>query len=125
MQLTCFRSILCFSSEFCEGAEYRLYFNRAAHSYWGGKSRTYLTRFYGVLAPDSRYRESVTPLSARKVEPATADVEADGLEEPDPRAGRRQGVCCTPAAGSAKRVPAARAPPPGGCKPPQEPRALG
>ena len=49
-------------------------------------------RFHGVLAPNSRYRESVTPLSARQVEPATAVVEADG---PDLRAGRRKGLCCT------------------------------
>jgi hypothetical protein len=35
----------------------------------------------------------VTPLSARKVKPATADVEADGLEEPNPRAVKRQGLC--------------------------------
>ena len=129
-------------------------------------------RFHGVLAPNSRYRESVTPLSIRKVKPVTADVEADGLEEPNPRAGKRKGLCCTlkgintegrpakrlkrvfdikvsvgrasgglmkiiatiedpmvigkilshlearrctPLAGSAKRVPAARAPPPGVC----------
>ena len=128
-------------------------------------------RFHGVLAPNSRYRESVTPHSVRKVEPASADVEADGPDEPGLRAGRRKGLCCTegrPAmrlkrvfnidvsvcsacggpmkiivgmpnhsiedptvigkilshlearsctlsAGSAKRVPAARAPPPGVC----------
>ena len=52
-------------------------------------------RFHGVLAPNSRYRESVTPLSARQVEPATADAEADGPDEPDLRAGRRKGLCCT------------------------------
>jgi len=57
-------------------------------------------RFHGVLAgtpdrPNSRYRESVTPLSIRKVKPVTADVEADGLEEPNPRAGKRKGLCCT------------------------------
>ena len=52
-------------------------------------------RFHGVLAPNSRYRESVTPLSVRKVEPAIADVEADGPDEPDLRAGRRKGLCCT------------------------------
>ena len=37
----------------------------------------------------------MTPLSARQVEPATADVEADGPDEPDLRAGRRKGLCCT------------------------------
>ena len=42
------------------------------------RPRTNLTRFHGVLAPNSRYRESVTPLGARQVKPATADVEADG-----------------------------------------------
>ena len=49
-------------------------------------------RFQGVLAPNSRYRESVTPLSARQVKPATADVEADGPDESDLRAGRRKGL---------------------------------
>ncbi|MDC0434291.1 hypothetical protein OAM69_01460 [bacterium] len=52
-------------------------------------------RFHGVLAPNSRYRESVTPLSIRKVKPVTADVEADGREEPKSRAGKRKGLCCT------------------------------
>ncbi|MFK8079956.1 MAG: hypothetical protein AB8B97_06715, partial [Granulosicoccus sp.] len=33
------------------------------------------------LPSNSRYRESVTPLSARQVKPATADVEADGPDE--------------------------------------------
>ena len=50
-------------------------------------------RFHGVLAPNSRYRESVTPLSASQVEPATTDVEAEGPDEPDLRAGRRKGLC--------------------------------
>ena len=59
------------------------------------KPRTNLTRFHGVLAPNSRYRESVTPLCAGKVEPATADVEAEGPDEPDLRAGRGKGLCCT------------------------------
>ena len=59
------------------------------------RPRTNLTRFHGVLAPNSRYRESVTALSARQVEPATSDVEADGPDEPDLRAGRRKGLCCT------------------------------
>ena len=57
------------------------------------KPRTNLTRFHGVLAPNSRYRESVTPLSVRQVKPASADVEADGPDEPDLRAGRRKGLC--------------------------------
>ena len=57
------------------------------------KPRTNLTRFHGVLAPNSRYRESVTPLSVRQVEPASADVEADGREEPNPGAGKRKGLC--------------------------------
>ena len=57
------------------------------------KPRTNLTRFHGVLAPNSRYRESVTPHSVRKVEPASADVEADGPDEPGLRAGRRKGLC--------------------------------
>ena len=52
-------------------------------------------RFYRVLAPNIRYRESVTPLNARQVEPATADVEADGPDAPNLRAGRRKGLCCT------------------------------
>ena len=56
------------------------------------RPRTNLTRFHGVLAPNSRYRESVTPLSIRKVKPVTADVEADGLEKPNPRAGKRKGL---------------------------------
>ena len=37
----------------------------------------------------------MTPLSASQVEPATADVEAEGPDEPDLRAGRRKGLCCT------------------------------
>ena len=57
-------------------------------------------RFHGVLSrgglpSTSRYRESVTAQSVRKVEPASADVEADGREEPNPGAGRRKGLCCT------------------------------
>ena len=52
-------------------------------------------RFHGVLAPNSRYRESVTPLSARQVEPASADLESAGREKPNPRAGKRKGLCCT------------------------------
>ena len=60
------------------------------------KPGTNLTRFHGVLTlgglpSNSRYRESVTPLSARQVKPATADVGAEGPDEPDLRAGRRKG----------------------------------
>ena len=56
-------------------------------------------RFHGVLSrgglpSNSRYRESVTAQSVRKVEPASADVEADGREEPNPGAGRGKGLCC-------------------------------
>ena len=42
------------------------------------RARTNLTRFHGVLAPNSRYRESVTPLSASQVEPATAEEAGRG-----------------------------------------------
>ena len=57
-------------------------------------------RFDGVLSrgglpSNSGYRESVTAQSVRKVEPASADVEADGREEPNPGAGRGKGLCCT------------------------------
>lgn len=39
----------------------------------------------GVLgqAPNSRYRVRVTPASVRKFKNPAADLEADGLEEPD------------------------------------------
>ena len=51
-------------------------------------------RFHGVLSrgglpSNRRYRESVTAQSVRKVEPASADVEADEREEPESRS--RQG----------------------------------
>ena len=52
----------------------------------------------------NRYRKSVTPLSACKEKPATADVEADGLEESNPRAGNRKGLCCTLKGIKAKRL---------------------
>ena len=61
-------------------------------------------RFHGVLAPNSRYREIVTLLSARKVERDTVDVEADGREEPNPRAGKRKGLCCILKGIKAKRL---------------------
>ena len=34
----------------------------------------------------------MTPLSVRKVKPTTADIETDGLGEPDLRAGKRKGL---------------------------------
>ena len=37
----------------------------------------------------------MTPLSARQAEPVSADMEADGPDKPDLRAGRRKGLCCT------------------------------
>ena len=52
-------------------------------------------RFDGVLAPNSGYRESMRAQSVGKVEPASADVEADAREEPNPGAGRGKGLCCT------------------------------
>ncbi len=57
------------------------------------RPRTNLTRFHGVLAPNSRYRERVTPASVRKFKNPAADVEADGLEEPDLTVGKRKGLC--------------------------------
>ena len=36
----------------------------------------------------------MTPLSARKVKPAAADVQAEEPDEPDLRAGMRKGLCC-------------------------------
>ncbi|MDB3936165.1 hypothetical protein N9383_05545 [Granulosicoccus sp.] len=68
------------------------------------RPRTNLTRFHKVLALNSRYRESVTQLSARKVKPVTADVKADGLEELNLRAGKCQGLCCTLKGIKAKRL---------------------
>lgn len=56
------------------------------------RPRTNLTRFHGVLAPNSRYRERVTPASVRKFKNPAADVEADGLEEPDLTVGKRKGL---------------------------------
>ena len=58
----------------------------------------------GGIPPNSRYRESVTPLSACKVMPATADVEADGLKEPNPRAEKLKELCCTLKGIQAKRL---------------------
>ena len=46
----------------------------------------------------------MTPLSVGKAEPATADVEADGPDELDLRAGRRKGLCCTLKGIKAKRL---------------------
>ena len=59
------------------------------------RPRTNLTRFYGVLAPNSRYRDRVTPVSSGKVKKPTADAEADGRQEPDLTASKRKGMCCT------------------------------
>ena len=71
-------------------------------------------RFHGVLAPNSRYRESVTPHSVRKVEPASADVEADGPDEPGLRAGRRKGLCCTEGRPAMRLKRVFNGPPPSG-----------
>ena len=57
--------------------------------------RTKLTRFHGVLVPNSPHRESVTPVSARKIKPATSDKDADRREAPNPRAGKRKELCWT------------------------------
>ena len=47
----------------------------------------------GGLAYNSRYRERVTPVSVRKFKKPAADVEIDGLEEPDLTVGKRKGLC--------------------------------
>ena len=59
------------------------------------RPRTNLTRFHGVLAPNSRYRDRVTPVSSGKVKKPTADAdaEADGRQEPDLTASKRKGMC--------------------------------
>ena len=59
------------------------------------RPRTNLTRFHGVLAPNSRYREHIIPTRIVKVKKTTTDEEADGREEPDQTAGKRKGMCCT------------------------------
>ena len=63
------------------------------------RPRTNLTRFHGVLAPNSRYRDRVTPVSSGKVKKPTADAdadaEADGRQEPDLTASKCKGMCCT------------------------------
>ena len=59
------------------------------------RPRTNLTRFHGVLAPNSRYRERITPTRSVKVKETTTDEEADGGEELDQTAGKRKGMCCT------------------------------
>lgn len=56
------------------------------------RPRTNLTRFHGVLAPNSRYRKRITPTSSVKVKKSTTDEEADGREEPDQTAGKRKGM---------------------------------
>ena len=50
-----------------------------------------LTRFHGVLAPNSGHRERVTPVSSDKVKKSTA--EADGRQETDLTTGNRKGMC--------------------------------
>ena len=57
------------------------------------RPRTNLTRFHGVLAPNSRYREHITPTRSVKVKKTITDEEADGREEPDQTAGKRKGMC--------------------------------
>ena len=44
---------------------------------------------------EHRHRTVGTEKSAGQVESDTADVEADGREEPNPEAGKRKGLCCT------------------------------
>ena len=44
------------------------------------RPRTNLTRFHGVLAPNSRYRERITPTRSVKEKKTTTDEEADGRE---------------------------------------------
>jgi len=58
------------------------------------RPRTNLTRFHGVLAPNSRYRYRVTPVSSGKVKKPTAivDAEADRRQEPDLTASKRKGM---------------------------------
>jgi len=46
-----------------------------------------------VLAPNSRYRERITPTRSVKVKKTTTDEEADGLEGLDQTAGKRKGMC--------------------------------
>jgi hypothetical protein len=46
-----------------------------------------------VLAPNSRYRERITPTRSVKVKETTTDEEADGGEELDQTAGKRKGMC--------------------------------
>ena len=88
----------------CMGAAFRLWISWSNWQHWCPSleqiSRGAYGRFHGVLAgtpdrPNSRYRQSVTPHSVRKVEPAIADMEAEGPDEPELRAGRRKGLCCT------------------------------
>ena len=57
------------------------------------RPRTNLTRFHGVLAPNSRYREQIIPTRSVKVKKTTTDEEADGREEPDQTAAKRKGMC--------------------------------
>ena len=59
------------------------------------RPRTNLTRFHGVLAPNSRYRERITPTRSVKEKKTTTDEEADGREGLDQTTGKRKGMCCT------------------------------
>ena len=66
-------------------------------------------RFHGVLSrgglpSNSGYRESVTAQSVRNVESASADVEADGREEPKPGAGRGKRLCCWSTRAAARQL---------------------
>ncbi len=57
------------------------------------RPRTNLTRFHGVLAPNSRYRARITPIRSGKVKKPTVNAEADWRQDPDLTAGKRKGMC--------------------------------
>ena len=48
-----------------------------------------------MLAPNSRYRERITPTRNVKDKKTTTDEEADGREGLDQAAGKCKGMCCT------------------------------
>ena len=54
------------------------------------RPRTNLTRFHGVLAPNSRYRERITPTRSVKEKKTTTDEEADGREGLDQTTEKKQ-----------------------------------
>ena len=56
------------------------------------RPRTNLTRFHGVLAPNSQYRDHITPTRGVKVK-KTTDEETDGGEDPEQKEGKRKGMC--------------------------------